>query len=430
MKFGKIFLASLTLLMVSAASMTAAGVNPTATDYPMQQCEGSLTPYPRDIHNVLVPDTLRPVYLSHVGRHGSRYPASATHTLTMRRLLERADSLGTITPLGRELLQLCGEIIETSHNRWGALDELGMSEQRAIASRMFATFPELFTDGTVNALSSYSPRSMMSMFSFVHQLDRLNNKLTFITTTGRINSDLMRPFDVDEDYLKFRRDKVWEPAYDAYFNANCPTSALKRVLGKDFPYGDDNDARQMAIIEYYVVAGLAAMEMEPQMARYFTPAEANALWSCFNLRQYLQRTATTVSTVPADIAAQLVIDIIRKADNALNGTNPAVVNLRFGHAETVMPLVSLLRLPGCYYLTNYFDTVATHWRDWQVVPMAANLQMIFFRAEKSGDIYVRTELNEVPVPLIPGDKRIYMPWEEARNYLISVIPLHVAVGLD
>lgn len=410
--------------------MTAAGVNPTATDYTMQQCEGSLTPYPRDIHNVLVPDSLRPVYLSHVDRHGSRYPASATHTLTMRRLLERADSLGTITPLGRELLQLCGEIIETSHNRWGALDELGMSEQRAIASRMFATFPELFTDGTVNALSSYSPRSMMSMFSFVHQLDRLNNKLTFITTTGRINSDLMRPFDVDEDYLTFRRDKVWEPAYDAYFNANCPTSALKRVLGKDFPYGDDNDARQMAIIEYYVVAGLAAMEMEPQMARYFTPAEANALWSCFNLRQYLQRTATTVSTVPADIAAQLVIDIIRKADNALNGTNPAVVNLRFGHAETVMPLVSLLRLPGCYYLTNYFDTVATHWRDWQVVPMAANLQMIFFRAEKSGDIYVRTDLNEVPVPLIPGDKRIYVPWKEARNYLISVIPLHVAVGLD
>ena len=133
------------------------------------------------------------------------------------------------------------------------------------------------------------------------------------------------------------------------------------------------------------------MQMPSQMQKYFTVEEANALWSCFNLRQYLQRTASTVQdgSVPADIAGQLLLDIITKADQALAGQNPAVVDLRFGHAETLMPLLSLMRIPGCRYLTNYFDTVGANWRDWQVVPMAANLQLILFKEKKSGRIYCR-----------------------------------------
>ena len=88
-----------------------------------------------------------------------------------------------------------------------------------------------------------------------------------------------------------------------------------------------------------------------------------------------------------------------------------------------MPLASLLRLPGCYYMTNYFDTVAQHWKDFYVVPMAANVQFIVFKAAKSGRYYVRTDLNEQPVTLLPNDKRIYVPWTEARNYMMRCLPL-------
>ena len=364
-----------------------------------------------------------PVYISHVGRHGSRYPASSANCIKLRDALNNASETGTITELGRDLLSLTENIIAVSTNRWGALDSLGQAEQRAIASRMFSTYPEIFRDGAVNAISSYSPRSMMSMFSFVHQLDRMDNKLTFTTSTGRINSKLMRPFDVDKDYLEFRDQKLWQPAYTEYFEAACPITAINRVLGKDYPYGDTDNARDLAITEYYVLAGLEAMQMPSQMKKYFTVEEANALWSCFNLRQYLQRTATTVSSVPADIASELVMDIITRADGALDGSNPFVADLRFGHAETVMPLVSLLRLPGCYYMTNYFDTVAQHWKDFNVVPMAANVQFIFFKAKRSGRYYVRVDLNEKPVTLIPNDERLYLPWTEARNYLMHCLPL-------
>lgn len=399
--------------------------DPTSTNYTPQQCEGSLTPYPVNISSVAAPDSLEAVYINHVGRHGARYPASATHCLQLQKALRHADSLGTITPAGRQLLALTNHIITTSTGRWGALDSLGMAEQRAIASRMFENYFNVFKKGSmVSALSSYSPRAMMSMFSFVHQLDRLSNQLEFITTTGRQNSALMRPFDIDADYLAFRRDDIWKPPYQAFFEQVCPVTAITRVLGRDYPFGSTENARELALVEYYVVAGCSAMSVDVDSHTYFTPQEYNALWSCFNLRQYLQRTTTTVSSVPADIAAQLVLNLIETTDQAVAGTNPAVANLRFGHAETLMPLLSLLRLPGCYYVTNYFDTVAQHWRDFDVVPMAANLQIVLFREKKSGRYYVRFDVNEKPVTLPGANIPLYVPWGTARNYMMHCVPLY------
>lgn len=404
--------------------LSVCAADPTATRYSITQCEGSLTPYPTDISVTAAPDSLEAVMINHVGRHGARYPASGANCYKLARALATADSLGTITPLGHKLMALTLEVINLSNGHWGALDSLGMAEQRGIAERMYAAYPSVFKNATVNALSSYSPRSMMSMFSFVHQLDILDNKLEINTSTGRVNSYLMRPFDTCSDYLDFRRDDVWKPAYDTYFEQACPTAAITRVLGKDFPFESAAHWRDLAITEYYVLAGLSCMSVKADISEFLTPDELNALWSCFNLRQYLQRTATTVSTVPADIAADLVLNLIETTDGFIEGTDKASVNLRFGHAETVMPLVSLLRLPGCYYMTNYFDTVALHWRDFDVVPMAANVQMILFKAKKSGRYYLRVDLNEKPVKLIPNNDSLYLPWGVARDYMMRCVPLY------
>lgn len=412
------------LILAGAASLFAS--SPTDTDYTFTQCEGSLTPYPTPTEQFEYPDSLTPVFINHVGRHGARYPASAANCLTLRRALEHADSLGTITQLGRQLRKLNDEVITASNNRWGALDSVGMNEQAMIAARMFYNFTEVFgRESVIKAISSYSPRAMMSMYCFTHQLDRMNNRLTFETSTGRINSRLMRPFDLDEDYLAFRKDKLSQPAYDEYFNKTAPISAIKRVLGENYPWASDEAARELAITEYYVVAGLSSMGLPSQMDKYFTEDEANALWSCFNLRQYLQRTATTISSVPADIAADLVLDLIETTDAFVNGENTTTsAVLRFGHAETLMPLLSLLHIPGCYYLTNFFDTVGQHWRDFDVVPMAANIQFIVFKARRSGRYYVRVDLNERPVALRNGDDSVYYQWGELRRYMMDCVPLY------
>lgn len=408
----------LTLIAVSTIFFLNAK-DPVATDYTFLQCEGSLTPYPdREVLNEF-PDSLTPVFINHVGRHGARYPAGPTHSKSLLALLAKADSLGTLTPLGSSLKKLTEEVIRQSEGQWGALDSLGKAEQRGIATRMFMTYPQLFKGGSVNAISSYSPRAMMSMFSFVHQLDRLSNNVEITTSTGRSNSPLMRFFDLDADYLSFRKNNEWAPPYNEYIRKTIPLAPIRRVVG-NYPFSSDDEARDVALLEYYLLAGLNAMSMEPQASVYFSREEYNALWSCFNLRQYLQRTATTVSTIPANISNALLANLIATTDLFIAGKSTATVQLRFGHAETLMPLLSLMRIPGCYYMTNYFDTVGLHWKDFYVVPMAANLQIILFKST-SGRHYVRLMLNEEPVAFIPGDTSKIVEWQKAREYLMRCL---------
>ncbi len=418
-------LLALAAAIVCLSSLGAHAADPMATAYTLLECEGSLRPYPADIKPAAYPDTLVPVMINHVGRHGARYPASATHTRQLLAALHRADSLGTITPTGRQLLALATKVNAESQNRWGALDSLGCAEQRAIATRMLRNFAPAFKGARVHAISSYSPRAMMSMYEYTNQLDRLDNSLEFTTTTGRQNSPLMRPFDLDAEYKALRKGTELTDPYQVYFLEHCPTAPITRALGDGYPFANDKERQELSLTEYYVVAGCRAMMIDPDAKRFFTVAEANALWSCFNLRQYLQWTATTISRVPADMATALVQDIIDTTDAFLaSPADGTAVRLRFGHAETLMPLLSLLHLPGCYYMTNYFDTVALHWCDFDIVPMAANLQIIIFKSTVSGRIYARVDLNERPVAAIPGSDVIYPAWKELRGYMLHCLPLY------
>lgn len=416
----------LTLILASVAAVTVFAADPTDTHYSYSECRGSWSPYPDEVNPAVYPDSLTPVFINHVGRHGARYPASSASCIKLADYLNKADSAGTITPQGRRLAKLNDLVMTRSNGRWGALDSLGEAEQRALATRMFYNFGEVFSKpgagSRIDAISSYSPRCMMSMYTFLHQLDRMDNRIEFTATTGRCNSALMRPFDLDTAFIEYRKNGPWHQVYDDFFGTTCPTAPARRLMGERYSFSSDDEMRQVSWTAYNVVAGCAAMSVQVDAKEYFTESEYNALWSCLNMRQYLVRTATTISTLPADIAADLLADLISSTDRFIAEGAPAA-RLRFGHAETLMPLLSLMRLRGCYYMTNYFDTVGLHWRDFYVVPMAANLQMILFRAQKSGRYYLRVDLNEQPVPLQPNSSTVYLPWDDARKYLQRCLPL-------
>lgn len=411
------------ICMLSVVGATSYAADPAMTEFSIDDCRGTYKPYPIPREGVECPDTLVPVFINHVGRHGSRFPSSAKDALTLLDALNRADSLGTITSEGCELKSLTELLVARGDGRWGALDSLGMAEQRGIASRMYLNYPEVFNGGVVKAVSSYSPRCVMSMYEFTHQLGRLNNKVEIYTSSGRQNSELVRYFDTDKDFVEFRRSDATKDVDAAIFETTAVASPLRRILGEGYLYGADEDMRRLAYVEYRVVASMAAAGIECDMSRYFTTAEANALWACSNIKHYLGYSSTTISTVPSDAASPLLLNIVETMDYVVEGRSDATAVLRFGHAETLMPLLALMRLEGCYYMTNYFDTVAKSWQDFRITPMGGNLQMILFKSG-SGNYYVRTELNEVPVALMPNSDEIYVPWQKAREYLMKCVPLY------
>lgn len=267
------FLLSLSVMTAFATK----AIDPTTTDYTFIECQGSAIPYPdRTVKELAYPDSLTPVYINHVGRHGARFLSSSKYTTSLLRTLHKADSLNTITPMGRELIEICDLVVARTAGRWGALDSLGMAEQRAIASRAHIAFPSLFNNTKIHAISSFVPRCVMSMDEFTHQLTRLNNKVEIYMSSGRQNSPLVRPWDGDDEYKAFMSGDEWHKVYEDYLSAKVPVSVAERALGKNYPFNGD-EAKDVSMGIYKVLAGCSAMSIELDLAKYFTQGEINAL---------------------------------------------------------------------------------------------------------------------------------------------------------
>lgn len=392
-----------------------------ATAFTYVDGRASLAPYPTNRSVREFPDSLHPVFVNLVARHGSRYPAGSLFTMMVKRALDRADSLRTITPLGKQLLRDVDHVISATAGRWGQLDTIGEREHRSIAARLYRTCPQLLDSARIVALASSSPRSVMSMYSFTHQLTQMGKHVDITAMSGERFTHLMRNYELDEAYRAYRSDTAYLSTYGRFLAKNITIDPLLRVLGEKYPL-DYKEATDLAMAEYYVLAGMNAMGLDISPEPYFTLKEYKQLWSIFNFREYLLYSASTLSSRPAEIAAPLLLDIVQTADSIASGKLRIAAKLRFGHAETMMPLLSLMQVPHCYYLTNYFDSVADNWQAYAIVPMACNLQITLLRSD-SGRLYARVDLNEQPVRLLPDQATDYALWSDLRVHLLELLPI-------
>lgn len=394
------------LLLLALLPLAAAAANL----LPPAKCQGSRMPYPAPDSVVAAPDSLVAVMINHVGRHGARYATSPKRFDSVIKKLSDAE----LTPEGKRLLASVKAAATITADRWGELDSLGKAEQSGIARRLCMAYPQLVVGQKISAISSYVGRCIASMDAFTSTLRRFQSGLGSVDTlSGPQFNDLVRFFQTDSAYVLWAKQKPYAPELDKFSARTSPGTAFCKRIFKQTHETIDPD--QFAFDVYYCLSSQGAMGLGDEAMHLLTPDEMNRLWEIDNLRQYFSRTATTVSTLPADIAAPLLSDLIQTTDDFIAGRSKTTVNLRFGHAETLMPLLSLMRLPGCYYLTHYFDTVSAHWQTWNVVPMASNLQMILFRNPTSGTYYVRIDLNERPLTL---DGITYIPWTRLRTYLL------------
>lgn len=415
----------LVIAILSMLSTTIFAADPSS--YSWTDLAGSALPYPLDREPAMYPDSLEVVMVNHVGRHGARYPTSPIAAEAVRKLLVDAYDAGTLTEPGRRLMVVADSVLESGAGRWGRLDSLGVAEQREIAARMFVSFPRLFGSGAmVEAVASRKPRCVMSMFSFLHQLTLLNQGgLDIRASSGTARSDtLLRFFDTDKLYRELALSDTLDNIVSEFEHATIPDAmadrVLRRLVGTSVPQKAE-DRLKTASAVYSLVAGCAAMEIDIDPADWMTHDEYERFWAVKNLKQYLYYSANTVSALPAAQAAPLLEELIRSTDGFLHGDGSASVKVRFGHAETLMPLLSLMRVEGAYYLTRQMETVDNRWRDFDLVPMAANIWLTILRGP-SGKYYARLDLNERPVPIIPRSGMIYTPWDEARLYLVQCLP--------
>lgn len=400
--------------------------------------EGTMMPYNFDGVDV-VPvwqDSLQPVYLAHVARHGARYISSPKKLDKLRKAIAGSKESGSLTKTGIAFESLLDRISEVSDGRWGALSEVGCMEEQQIAKNLYSLMPSLLKDAKVNAISSYVPRVAMTMYEFCHQLAWMSSDVRISSSEGKEYDALLRCFEADPEFDKYRSEGEWKLLHDSIIDAKVSPEPAKRILGNQRGLSDKK-LRKLTMEMYDVLQSLDAFGMPAADQQFMSADEFKSCWEVDNMEHYLRNAITPYSDMAGKATAPLLAKIVADADNALDNKRLEMTlksagmysegilperydaNLYFGHAETLMPLLSLMGVEGCSYVSTDLDVLSSKWRDYDIVPLGAHLDIILL-AGPSGTIYVALQLNGNFLPPLP-DGKIISTWESYRNYLINLL---------
>lgn len=409
------------LLMISSPSF--AGKENLKKDVlnPVIHACGSYMPYQFEPQEYTpAPKGYSPVYVSHFGRHGSRYHTSESAFKSVLPVLAKAEGAGILTPKGKELYASLERFLTLSEGKFGKLTQIGINEHKEIASRMFRSFPEVFSSEKhdVRAVSSKVPRCRKSMTSFCDEMKGLNPALEIEQVYGKDWQGMVAPNH--PEYKTFHKNGSWKKIYEDFAKKRIDSSVLVSSLFTDkslFP--SDRDARKFAENLFALATGRFAVPFEENLFSYFTDDEIFALWEAKNLKQYLSKGPSGIdNNVAISIAAPLLRDIIDRADLALASKTTAA-DLRFGHGEGIMPLTGLMGIVGMSDETMDPEQVSTLWNDWKITCLASNVQLIFY-SNGSKKILVRVMVNErevsFPIKSVSGP---YYKWKDLKKFFLS-----------
>ena len=378
---------------------------------------GKLTPAPSGYF---------PVYLSHYGRHGSRYLIHAQQYLRPIEVLERADSAGVLTNEGEDVLKKLRLMYAESYKRWGELTPLGAQQHQQIARRMYERFPSVFRDSVwVDAKSTDVIRCILSMENELQELIRHNPRLRIRHDASAHDMYFMNQSDKK---LSHQRDSsAVKNTIDEWGKRNIDTKPLMARLFKDKEYvAKKVDAGQLSFDLFSLASIVQNSEIRHSLSLYnlFTPEELYRLWERSNAWWYLRYASAPQSGGNQPFSQRnLLRKIITDADSCLALPHPGVT-LRFGHDTMVMPLTCLLNLNNSDIRVSDIDSLDLKgWSSTRIVPMAANIQFVFYKNPRKpkAETLVKVLLNEeeATLPLPKTSAPYYYKWSDFKKFYLS-----------
>ena len=124
-----------------------------------------------------------------------------------------------------------------------------------------------------------------------------------------------------------------------------------------------------------------------------------------------------LSAAPAQQTKPLLEDIIAHLSHFEDGNRKSNVIAYFAHQETIMPLLSLLKIEGTQFKGKNWKQLKDHVQDHYLCPMAANLQFTIYQSQ-TGALYLRCDLNEKVIPI---KNNPYLPLHEALRFFNTLL---------
>ena len=370
------------------------------------------------------PQGKKPFYISHYGRHGSRYLSSRKGYDIPYNYLMLADSLGLLTPIGKEVMREMRVIIDDSEGRWGDLTGLGKCQHRQIACRMVERFPEVFIDHAfVDARSTTVNRCVLSMGAAIQQLVALNPNLD---VTMRASKQDMWYLNYQDTLLRNRMEtSETKKAFNAFSEPIAYNHHLMELL-----FIDPDSARKVVSekwLNYYLLkTGLiqqnTSMGKRSQIINLFSYENCHCFWQYENAWWYIRHGFSLLNGGEQPYTQRYLLrKIINEADSLMRKDCHGA-SLRFGHETIILPLVCLLGINGFDFKTMDLSDLEEHgWWACLVFPMASNIQFVFYRENLADkDVVFKVLLNEQEATLpIPTDMAPYYHWRDFREYYLK-----------
>ncbi len=390
------------------------------------------------------PAGYKPFYLSHYGRHGSRFHQPADHYHALYNTLAKADSLGKLTDLGKSLLERAKYLDEYAAPRAGDLTQLGVAQHQGIAKRMVKNFPEVFkNDAYIEAYASTSVRCVVSMAAFLEELHAQKPKVEIHQESGKYLMSFISPLDFGK-IINESNTPAWQKENEKLYSHVNPTRMM-RALFNDSNYIKKNvDGGDLLSKIYEIGNSLqGSPEIEFNFDDLWTDEEFTARWHAQNAwwysvlgnnpfakKQGLDNARPLLKNVLDEADKVIAADTTKADKTAAKPAKKTTATLRFGHDTVIFPFAVLLQLENGSMNTGFetadMENLHKVWRDYEISPMAANVQFVFYKAAKKGSpILVKVMLNEIEqkLPVTCDSATIkncptapYYRWDDVREF--------------
>ena len=391
------------------------------------------------------PKGFKPFYISHYGRHGSRYEQNSTFARAALEGFAYLDSLNLLTDAGKSLYSDVNAVVEAHKGMEGSLTPRGAREHKLLAQRMYDRFTPVFKDKNrmeINSFSSTNFRCIVSMCNFTNSLTVNCPDHDFQFTSAErfmsyINPSLSvrRPGEAPRE----------RSAMPAGFRPQTAASGPRRFTpatgtpGYDFkrfltPLFKDYDAALAAlgnpesfVRAIYTAGGLCQVIDFLGIdiyRKYFTPQELVYFWASGNDSIYRMWGGSVENGDVIRYAIRpLLQDFIDKADAAIKPDSHRAADLRFGHDTSLLPLFALMGVDDPQHrIMPYQQAHNMGWYSFFQIGMAANCQMIFYK-DKKGEVLTKVLYNEKEVS-IPGIQPVsgpYYRWTDLKAHFLEQI---------
>ena len=372
------------------------------------------------------PEGYEPFHMEHYGRHGSRWHIGYKLFDKSYEILDKAKSAGKLTPLGEKTYEAIKTIREKAHEgRSGELSDKGAWQHQGIGKRMVENYPQIFNSKTnLDARSTVVIRSILSMFNALDGIRSMVPDMKIKTDASYADMWYMNYSDKEARKLRQRADSTVVKEFN---RRHADKGEYLKKLINDPVYAKDSIGNKLYHSLLTALLNCQSHSDQPWLVdEIFAPEEVKERWVQKNVYWLIQggNSKITENRMPFS-QSNLLENIILSADTAMNSTVPSV-NLRYGHDTIVMPLTALMELDNFGDEMNDLEALAdSGWHDYLVVPMAANIQMVFYRKPGTtgdDDVLVKVLLNERETKLPAGHvSGPYYRWKDLRDYYMKKI---------